>query len=67
MHGVTKEEVFHAEYAGQVSKDLFGMQRAAFTVKGTVNRKDYGLNWNVTLESGGVLVGEKVNVEIDLA
>jgi len=43
------------------------MQRAAFTVKGTVNRKDYGLNWNVTLESGGVLVGEKVNVEIDLA
>lgn len=67
MHGVTKEEVFHAEYAGQVSKDLFGMQRAGFAVKGSVNRKDYGLNWNVALESGGVLVGEKVNIEIDLA
>ncbi|HCJ35906.1 MAG TPA: hypothetical protein DHV65_16620, partial [Ktedonobacter sp.] len=65
MHGVTKEEVFHAEYSGQL-KDLYGMQRAAFTVKGTVNRKDYGLNWNVALESGGVLVGEKINIEIDL-
>src|SRR2546421_7687908 len=67
MHGVTKEEVFHAEYAGQLPKDLFGLQRAAFTVKGTINRKDYGLNWNVALESGGVLVGEKINIEIDLA
>jgi len=66
MHGVTRHETFHAEYSGQV-KDLYGLQRAAFSVKGTINRKDYGLNWNVALESGGVLVGEKVNVEIDLA
>ena len=66
MHGVTKLETFSAEYSGQV-KDLYGLQRAAFSVKGTVNRKDYGLNWNVALESGGVLVAEKVNIEIDLA
>ncbi len=66
LHGVTKQETFHAEYSGQL-KDLYGMQRAAFSVKGTINRKDYGLNWNVALESGGVLVGDKVNVEIDLA
>ena len=66
MHGVTRQETFHAEYAGQM-KDLYGMQRAAFSVKGSINRKDFGLNWNVALESGGVLVGEKVNVEIDLA
>ena len=66
MHGVTKQETFHAEYSGQM-KDLYGLQRAAFSVKGTINRKDYNLNWNVALESGGVLVGEKVNVEIDLA
>ena len=66
MHGVTKEEVFHAEYAGQLPKDIFGLQRTAFAVKGTINRKDYGLNWNVALESGGVLVGEKINIEIDL-
>src|SRR5258708_7296605 len=66
MHGVTKEEIFHAEYAGQM-KDLYGLQRAAFAVKGKVNRKDYGLNWNVGLEAGGVLVGDEVKVEIELA
>jgi polyisoprenoid-binding protein YceI len=66
MHGVTKEETFHAEYAGQM-KDLYGLQRAAFAVKGKVNRKDYGLSWNVGLEAGGVLVGDEVKVEIDLA
>ena len=66
LHGVTRQETFHAEYAGQM-KDLYGMQRAAFSVKGSINRKDFGLNWNVALESGGVLVGEKVNIEIDLA
>ena len=66
MHGVTKEETFHAEYSGQV-KDIFGLQRAAFSIKGKINRKDFGLNWNVALETGGVLVGEDVNIEIDLA
>jgi polyisoprenoid-binding protein YceI len=66
IHGVTKEEIFHAEYSGQV-KDLYGLQRAGFTVKGKINRKDYGLNWNVALETGGVLVGEEVKIEIDLA
>jgi polyisoprenoid-binding protein YceI len=66
MHGVTKEETLHADYSGQV-KDLYGLQRAAFTVKGKINRKDFGLNWNVGLEAGGVLVGEDVNIEIDLA
>lgn len=66
IHGVTKQETFHAEYSGQL-KDLYGLQRAAFSVKGTVNRKDFGLNWNVALESGGVLVGDKVTIEIDLA
>ena len=65
MHGVTKEETFHADYSGQV-KDPYGLQRAAFSVKGKINRKDFGLNWNVALETGGVLVGEDVNIEIDL-
>ena len=66
IHGVTKQETFHAEYSGQL-KDLYGMQRSGFSVKGSINRKDFGLNWNVALESGGVLVGDKVNIEIDLA
>ena len=40
-----------------------GMQRAAFSAKTTINRKDYGLNWNVALETGGVLVSEKVTLK----
>jgi polyisoprenoid-binding protein YceI len=66
LHGVTKPVTFDAEYHGQL-KDIYGLQRAALTVKATINRKDFGLVWNVSLETGGVLVGEKVNIEIDLA
>jgi polyisoprenoid-binding protein YceI len=66
LHGVTREETFSAEYSGILPKDPFGMQRAAFDVKGAINRKDYGLGWNVALETGGVMVSEKVKIEIDL-
>ena len=66
MHGVTKEVTFNAEYSGQL-KDLYGLPRAGISAKATVNRKDFGLNWNVSLETGGVLVADKVTIEIDLA
>ena len=66
MHGVTKPVTFKAEYAG-LGKDPFGVQRMGLSAKTTINRKDWGLTWNQTLESGGVLVSEKVIIEIDLA
>ncbi len=66
MHGVTKQVTFDAEYSGQI-KDLYGMQRAGLTAKTTLNRKDFNLNWNAALESGGVLVSDNVKIEIDLA
>jgi polyisoprenoid-binding protein YceI len=66
MHGVTKQVVFDAEYSGQ-NKDLYGFQRAGLSAKAKINRKDWGLNWNVGLETGGVLVSEDVKIEIDLA
>ncbi len=66
LHGVTREVLFNAEYSGQL-KDAYGKQRAGLTAKATINRKDFGLNWNAALESGGVLVSDKVNIEIDLA
>jgi polyisoprenoid-binding protein YceI len=66
MHGVTWPVTFDAEYTGQIQKDAFGMKRAGFAIKGTINRKDFGLSWNVALETGGVMVSEKVNIEIDL-
>ncbi len=66
MHGVTKAVTFDAEYQGQI-KDAWGMQRAGLSARTSINRKDFGLNWNVALESGVVLVSEKVSIEIELS
>jgi polyisoprenoid-binding protein YceI len=65
MHGITKPVTFKAEYNGQ-GKSPFGLQVAGLSAKTKINRKDWGLNWNVGLEAGGVLVSEDVNIELDL-
>jgi polyisoprenoid-binding protein YceI len=66
LHGVTKEVVFDADYAGQVAKDPFGLRRAGLSATTTINRKDFGLGWNQALEAGGVMVGDNVKIEINL-
>ncbi|HEU5377118.1 MAG TPA: YceI family protein [Ktedonobacteraceae bacterium] len=66
IHGVTREVLFKAEYAGQL-KDGYGKQRAGLSAKAAINRKDFGLTWNKALETGGVAVSDKVVIEIDLA
>lgn len=65
IRGVTKEIALDVEYAGQ-AKSPWGTVSAGFSAKGPLNRKDWGLTWNQTLETGGVLVGEKVEIEIEL-
>ena len=65
MHGVTKEVVLHAEAAGK-GKDPWGNERVAFEGKTTVDRTEFGLKWNQALEAGGVLVSEKIGIEIDV-
>lgn len=67
IRGVTKPIVLDVEFGG-VQKDPWGNTRAGFTVTGKLNRKEFGLNWNTALESGGVLVGDevKINCEIEL-
>ena len=47
-------------------KDPWGNQRAAFSAKTAIDRKDFGLTWNQVLETGGLAVGERVNIEIEL-
>ncbi|HXV37675.1 MAG TPA: YceI family protein [Myxococcota bacterium] len=64
IHGVTKPVVFDVAYRGQ-GKDPWGNLRAGFSATLTINRRDYGLNWNQVLETGGVLVGEEVEIRID--
>ncbi len=65
IRGVTQEVVLATEYAGQ-AKAPWGTTSAGFSASTKINRKDWGLNWNVALETGGVLVGEEVMIELEL-
>jgi len=65
IHGVTKPVVLDAAFLGE-GKDPWGNQKAGFSAKTTVNRKDFGLNWNQALETGGVLVGEDVEISLNV-
>jgi len=65
LHGVTREVVLEADFAG-TGKDPWGNQRAGFSAKASLDRRDFGLKWNAALETGGVLVGEKVDISIEL-
>lgn len=65
IHGVTNPVVLDVEYAGQV-KNHFGGSVAGFNAKTVINRKNFGLNWNVVLDAGGMVLGEKVNINLDI-
>ena len=65
LRGVSREVVLEVEYAG-TAKDPWGNQRAGFTARTAIDRRDFGLVWNAALEAGGVLVGEKVEISIEL-
>lgn len=65
IHGVTKRVVLDAEYLGE-AKDPWGNAKVAFEARTTINRKDFGLNWNAALETGGFLVGDQVTVTLSI-
>jgi polyisoprenoid-binding protein YceI len=66
IKGVTKPVAVDFEFTG-TAVDPYGNQRVGFEGTTTVNRKDWGVNWNAALEAGGVLVGEKVVLEFDVS
>ena len=65
IHGVTKPVKLDVEELGG-GKDPWGNQRVAFAAKARIDRGDFGLKWNQALETGGVLVGEHIDIEIDV-
>ncbi|MDB5037246.1 MAG: hypothetical protein JWQ35_774 [Bacteriovoracaceae bacterium] len=65
IHGVTKPVDFEVEYLGEAAGPG-GHLKAGATGKLRINRKDYGLTWNTTLETGGVLVGDDVDIALDV-
>jgi polyisoprenoid-binding protein YceI len=65
MRGVTKSIVLPIEFLGTAT-DPWGNQKVAFEGEVTLNRKDYGLNWNAAIETGGFLVGDEVKVGLQI-
>ena len=65
IRDVTKEVVLEVEYAGQ-AKSPWGTISAGFSAHTTISRKDWGLTWNQSLETGGVLVGDEIKIAIEI-
>jgi polyisoprenoid-binding protein YceI len=66
IRGITKPVTIDFEYTGSAT-DPFGNARVGFEGSTTINRKDWGVNWNAALEAGGVLVSEKVTLQFDIS
>ena len=65
VHGVTKNIPVEVELVG-VSTDPWGGTRIGFEGQAEISRKDFGLTWNVALETGGVLVSDTIKIELDV-
>ena len=65
IHGTTREVVLNTTINGQ-GTNPFGQEVAGFTGETTINRRDFGLNWNMALEAGGVLVGDTVKILLEI-
>jgi polyisoprenoid-binding protein YceI len=66
IKGVTRAITVPFEFEG-LATDPYGNQRAGFDGTVTINRKDYGITWNTALETGGVLVGDKIGLEFEIS
>jgi polyisoprenoid-binding protein YceI len=65
IHGVKRSVTLDAEVSGQ-GKDPWGNQRVAYEATARINRKDFGLVWNQALETGGVAVGDEIDITLDV-
>lgn len=65
IHGVTREVSLNASFGGQ-GKDAYGKDRVGFSADTKVNRKDFNLTWNQTVETGGFVLGDDVRIDIDV-
>ena len=64
VRGITRPLTLHVTFEGN-ARDPWGGDRAAFSATGKVNREEFGLTWNQALETGGVLVGKDIDLEIE--
>jgi polyisoprenoid-binding protein YceI len=66
IHGVTKQVVLDVAGPSPAVKDPMGNRRVAISATTKINRQDFGVKWNATMDGGGVVVGDDVNITIDL-
>ena len=65
IHGVTRNVVLEVEQLGGL-KDPWGNQRVAFAARTSIDRKDFGLVWNQVLDAGGLALGDKLEISLDI-
>ena len=65
IHGTTQPVLLDVEYTGR-TKDPWGGERTGFTASTKIDRKDFGLTWNQAIEAGGVMVGDKVEITVEI-
>lgn len=65
IHGVTRQVTLEVEAGGRVT-DPWGGTRTGFSAKTSISRKDFGLTWNMALEAGGFLVGDKLDINLEI-
>lgn len=65
LHGITKEVTLDVEIGGK-QKDPWGNERVGYSAKARIERKDFGLTWNQALETGGIVVGNRVDIMLEV-
>jgi polyisoprenoid-binding protein YceI len=65
LRDVTKEITLETEHGGFI-QDPWGARRAGFTAKGSIDRSDFGMQWNQVLEAGGVAISDRVDIAIEI-
>ena len=67
IRGVTRPVVLDVEFNDWTPRDLWGKQRLSFSGSTTINRSDWDLTWNKAIETGGVLVGDRIDVGLEVS
>ncbi|MBV8067301.1 MAG: YceI family protein [Candidatus Eremiobacteraeota bacterium] len=65
IHGVTRDVTLNGSFGGRAT-DPWGGLRVGYAAHGTINRKDFGLAWNAAMETGGVVIGDEVRIELNV-
>jgi polyisoprenoid-binding protein YceI len=67
IRGVSRPVTLDVDFNDWTPKDLWGKQRLSFSGRTTINRSDWDLSWNKAIETGGVLVGDRIDIDLEVS